>query len=98
VFQLDRADAPQANLELPFPCVWVAPWSPSDGLAPLRDTLVLTVVTCDDDLIDRLVAEPSIGNVHVGNHPTCEMEPGDPQDGYLAEFLMRSKTVVRRKR
>ncbi|UAK30717.1 aldehyde dehydrogenase family protein [Nocardia asteroides] len=98
VFQLDRADAPRANLELPFPCVWVAPWSPSDGLAPLRDTLVLTVVTCDDALIDRLVAEPSIGNVHVGNHPTCAMEPGHPQDGYLAEFLMRSKTVVQRKR
>lgn len=27
VHQLDRPDAPQAVIELPFPCVWVAPWT-----------------------------------------------------------------------
>ncbi|WP_017600504.1 aldehyde dehydrogenase family protein, partial [Nocardiopsis lucentensis] len=95
VHQVARGDAPQTRIELPFPCVWVAPWSPEDGIAPLRDTLALTVVSEDEDLVDRLVAEPSISNVYVGDHPTHWTEPGSPHDGYLAEFLMRSKSVFR---
>ncbi|MDW8803866.1 aldehyde dehydrogenase family protein [Streptomyces scabiei] len=95
VIQLDRPDAPQLGIELPFPCVWVAPWSPEDGVGPLRNTLVLTVIGGDAQLVGRLVEEPSIGNVHVGDHPTHWMAPGVPHDGHLAEFLMRSKAVVR---
>jgi hypothetical protein len=95
VFQLDRADAPQLRAELPFPCVWIAPWSRSDGLAPLRETLVLTAITADEELIGRLVDEPTIRNLHVGDHPTHVLDPGQPHDGYLGEFLMRSKTFIR---
>jgi hypothetical protein len=98
VFQVDRADAPQLGIELGFPCVWVAPWSPADGVAPLRDTLALTVVGGADRLIGALVDEPSIRNVYAGDCPTCWMRPGVPHDGYLAEFLMRTKAVVRRTR
>ncbi|MGK5637651.1 aldehyde dehydrogenase family protein [Streptomyces sp. URMC 126] len=94
VFQVDRADAPQTRLEMPFPCVWFAPWSRSDGLAPLRDTLVLTALTSDRDLVARLLAEPTIRNLHVGDHPTHVLVPGLPHDGYLGEFLMRSKTFT----
>ncbi|KIF78891.1 aldehyde dehydrogenase [Streptomyces sp. 150FB] len=94
VHQVDSADAPQVGAELPFPCVWVAPWSRADGIAPLRDTLVLTVVTGDGELVDALVAEPTISNVHVGSRATHWHRPGLPHDGYLGEFLMRSKTVV----
>lgn len=95
VFVLDRADAAQARVEMGFPCVWVAPWSPDDGIAPLRDSLVITAFTADDALVDRLVAEPSISNVYVGEHPTHWMRPHVPHDGFLAEFLMRTKGVVR---
>ncbi|MDT6985769.1 aldehyde dehydrogenase family protein [Streptomyces lusitanus] len=95
VHQLVRPDAPQAAVELPFPCVWVAPWTPEDGIAPLRDSLVVTAITRDDTLVDRLLAEPGIANVHVGSHRTYFMDPGLPHDGYLGEFLMRSKSVVR---
>ncbi|MFJ3927273.1 aldehyde dehydrogenase family protein [Streptomyces sp. NPDC090022] len=95
VHRLERSDAPQAGVELPFPCVWVAPWNRSDGIAPLRGSLVVTALTADHDLLDDLIAEPTIGNVHAGDHPTYWMGPGLPHDGYLAEFLMRSKTVVR---
>ncbi|GGK76276.1 aldehyde dehydrogenase family protein [Streptomyces flaveus] len=95
IHQLDRPDAPQAGVELPFPCVWVAPWTPQDGVAPLRNSLVLNAITRDDRLIDRLIAEPTISNVYVGDHRTHFMESGLPHDGYLAEFLMRSKTIIR---
>ncbi|MFF7450314.1 MULTISPECIES: aldehyde dehydrogenase family protein [unclassified Streptomyces] len=95
VHQVDAADAPQVGAELPFPCVWVAPWSREDGIEPLHDTLVLTALTRDEELVDALVAEPTISNVHVGSRATHWHRPGLPHDGYLGEFLMRSKTFVR---
>ncbi|MGF1430243.1 aldehyde dehydrogenase family protein [Kitasatospora sp. LaBMicrA B282] len=95
VHQLDRPDAPQASIELPFPCVWVGPWTPEAGTAPLRDSLVVTVLTEDDRLVDRLLDEPSISNVYRGDHPTYWIRPGVPHDSYLGEFLMRTKTVIR---
>ncbi|MEV6479343.1 aldehyde dehydrogenase family protein [Streptomyces sp. NPDC051576] len=96
VHQVDSAGAPQVGVEVPFPCVWVAPWSRDDGIEPLRDTLVLTVVTEDEALVDALVDEPTISNVHIGAHPTHWHRPGLPHDGHLGEFLMRSKTVYHR--
>jgi acyl-CoA reductase-like NAD-dependent aldehyde dehydrogenase len=95
VHQLDRPDAPQAGIELPFPCVWVAPWTRESGIEPLRDTLVLTAVSHDERLLDELLAEPTISNVYVGDHPTYWIAPGVPHDGYLADFLMRTKAVIR---
>jgi acyl-CoA reductase-like NAD-dependent aldehyde dehydrogenase len=98
VHQLDRPDAPQAGVELPFPCVWVAPWTPADGIAPLADTLVLTAVTGDERFISALLDEPSIGNLYLGDHPTHWTADGLPHDGYLADFLMRAKAVIRDER
>jgi acyl-CoA reductase-like NAD-dependent aldehyde dehydrogenase len=95
VHQLDRSDAPQAGIELPFPCVWVAPWERETGIEPLKDTLVLTAVSHDELLLDELLAEPTISNLYVGDHPTYWIAPGVPHDGYLADFLMRTKAVIR---
>jgi hypothetical protein len=95
VHQLDNPFAEQANIELAFPCVWVAPWTREAGIAPLKHTLVLTAVTRDEELLDELLTEPTIKNLYIGNHPTYWMEPGIPHDGYLGKFLMRSKAVIR---
>jgi acyl-CoA reductase-like NAD-dependent aldehyde dehydrogenase len=95
VHLVDRCDAPQVGIELPFPCVWVAPWSADDGVAPLRDTLALTVCTDDDQLVDRLFDEPSISNIFQDDHPTHWITSGIPHDDYLAAFLMRSKAAIR---
>ncbi|WP_405677678.1 aldehyde dehydrogenase family protein [Streptomyces sp. NBC_00048] len=95
VFQLGRPDDPAAGTEVPFPCVWVCPWNREAWTAPLRDTLVLGAYTADERLIDALLHEPTISNLHIGDHPTHWTETGMPHDGYLADFLMRSKTVLR---
>ena len=95
VFQVDNAAAPQTGVELGFPCVWVAPWSGSEGIQPLRNTLALTAITDDEQLIERLIDEPTIGNVYIGGHPTYWFKPGVPHDSYLADFLMRTKTIIR---
>ncbi|MFE0515307.1 aldehyde dehydrogenase family protein [Streptomyces sp. NPDC058964] len=99
VFQVPDLKGDWHTAELPFPCVWVAPWNRADGTAALRDTLVLGVLSGDGDrdagLVDALVADPTVANVHLGDHPTHWMDRGVPHDGYLGEFLMRTKTVIR---
>jgi hypothetical protein len=95
VHELERSDAPQARVELAFPCVWVAPWTREAGVEPLKETLVLTAITEHAELVDALVSEPTIRNVYVGDHPTWWLEPGVPHDGFLADFLMESKAVIR---
>ena len=91
---MPSADSPAARIELPFPCLWIAPWSPELGTAPLRDTLNLTVLGADTTFVDRLLEEPSILNVFVGPHPTCWSGPGLPHDGYLANYLMTPKAFI----
>jgi acyl-CoA reductase-like NAD-dependent aldehyde dehydrogenase len=36
VHLLAAPDPAKLDVELPFPCVWVSPWSRADGIAPLR--------------------------------------------------------------
>jgi acyl-CoA reductase-like NAD-dependent aldehyde dehydrogenase len=95
VHLLGKPDVAKLNVELPFPCVWVAPWSRADGLEPLRHSLVISAITDDDGLIDDLLAEPSIANVYGGHHPTHRTAPEIPHDGFLADFLMRNKGFIR---
>ncbi|WP_327253943.1 aldehyde dehydrogenase family protein [Streptomyces sp. NBC_01244] len=98
VHQLERSDDPRTGLEMPFPCVWVAPWSRAQGIAPLRGSLVVSVLGPDADtgpLVDELLAEPTVSNVYTGSRPTYWIRPGVPHDGFLSEFLMRTKTAAR---
>jgi hypothetical protein len=95
VHLLAGADVAKLNVELPFPCVWIAPWSRADGLAPLRHSLVINAITGDDDMIDGLLAEPTIANVYRGHHVTHHTAPAIPHDGFLADFLMRNKGMLR---
>jgi acyl-CoA reductase-like NAD-dependent aldehyde dehydrogenase len=69
VHQLDSPNARQANIELAFPCVWVAPWTRAAGIASFKHTLVLTAVTRDEELLDELLAEPTITNLYIGEPP-----------------------------
>ena len=61
---------------------------------PLRHSLVITAITTDDELIDDLLAEPTVTNVYRGQVPTHYAAPHIPHDGFLADFLMRNKGFV----
>jgi acyl-CoA reductase-like NAD-dependent aldehyde dehydrogenase len=95
VHLLSHPDAELLNIELPFPCVWVSPWSPDDGLGAFRGSLLVNAITGDEDLIDCLVDEAGVTNVYSGRYPTYFAAPGIPHDGFLADFLMRCKGFVR---
>jgi acyl-CoA reductase-like NAD-dependent aldehyde dehydrogenase len=94
VHLLATPDPARLNIELPFPCVWVSPWSRTDGIAPLRNSLVLNAITTDDQLVDALVDEPTVTNVYRGRHATRYTAPHIPHEGFLADFLMRNKGFI----
>ncbi|MBX7433432.1 aldehyde dehydrogenase family protein [Mycobacterium sp. Y57] len=96
VHLLERPDPRILGAELPFPCVWVAPWSRADGLAPLRHSLVITAITSDEQLLDRMVHDPTVANVYRGDVATHHSTPQIPHDGFLADALMRNKGFVSR--
>jgi acyl-CoA reductase-like NAD-dependent aldehyde dehydrogenase len=96
VHRLTSPDLATINVELPFPCVWVAPWTRADGVAPLRNSLVLNAITSTPELIDELVDEPSVVNLYVGPHVTHHAAPHIPHEGFLADFLMRNKGFIPR--
>ena len=85
----------QLNIELPFPCAWVSSWSRQAGMEPLRHSLVVTAITGDEELIDELLAEPTVTNVYCGHHPTFFAAPEIPHDGFLADVLMSNKGFIR---
>ncbi len=95
VHLLERPDIDTLNTELAFPCVWITPWSRADGLVPLMDSLVINAITDDEALIDDLLNEPTVANVYSGRHLTSYAAPDVPHDGFLADFLMRTKGVIR---
>jgi len=96
VHLLATPDVDKLNTELAFPCVWISPWSRSDGIEPLRHSLVLNAITTDEDLIDDLVNEPNRDQcVSPGTTATYYTTPTTPHDGYLADFLMRNKGFIR---
>ncbi|MGL5442955.1 MAG: aldehyde dehydrogenase family protein, partial [[Mycobacterium] stephanolepidis] len=95
VHLLARPDGGPLNTELAFPCVWISPWTRADGLTPLRHSLVVNAITKDEQLIDDLLNEPTVANVYSGRHLTSYAAFDVPHDGFLADFLMRTKGVVR---
>ncbi len=95
VHLMAEPDVDKLNVELPFPCVWVSSWSRGAGMEPLRHSLVVTAITGDEELIDGLLAEPTVTNVYCGNHPTYYGAPEIPHDGFLADVLMRNKGFIR---
>jgi acyl-CoA reductase-like NAD-dependent aldehyde dehydrogenase len=95
VHLLPGPDVDKLNTEMAFPCVWVSAWSRGDGLEPLRHSLVVNAISGDEGLIDDLVGDPTVANVYSGRHPTYYAAPEIPHDGFLADFLMRTKGVIR---
>ncbi|MEC4019659.1 aldehyde dehydrogenase family protein [Streptomyces sp. H27-D2] len=94
VLAADRADHPDLGTELPFPFVIVAPWTEADGTAPMRDSLVLNLLTDREDIAERAVREPSVRKVTRGAVLPWTAVAGIPHDDNYTQFLLEPKGVV----
>ncbi|WP_058042242.1 aldehyde dehydrogenase family protein [Streptomyces roseifaciens] len=91
VMWVDRSDHPGLRTELPFPCVWVAPWRAGEGLGPLDDSLALTLLTENDVLVAEALDAPTVRTVIHGKVTGWWADPYLPHDGYLGQFLREAR-------
>lgn len=94
VMCVDRSDHPGLGGELPFPCVWVAPWRPSEGIGPLDGSLALTLLTDNAALVAEALGAPGVRTVLHGRVPDWWKDPFLPHDGYLAQFVQEARGFV----
>ncbi|RLU79322.1 hypothetical protein CTZ27_37420 [Streptomyces griseocarneus] len=87
VMCVDSSDHPGLRTELPFPCVWVAPWRADEGIGPLEDSLALTLLTENDALVAEALQTPSVRTVIHGKVTGWWKDPYLPHDGYIGQFL-----------
>jgi acyl-CoA reductase-like NAD-dependent aldehyde dehydrogenase len=86
----DSPEHPLANREFLFPFAAVVKVSP-DELArmpePLGRTLVVTALTADRTLVDRLIASSLVDRLNVGSIATNVISWDQPHEGNLFEHL-----------
>ncbi|MFF5860047.1 aldehyde dehydrogenase family protein [Streptomyces sp. NPDC012751] len=92
VVELASARDPLLSYELPFPCVWVAPFERT-AVDVLDGSLVLSLLTGDRRLVAAATELTGVSNVYLGR-PTSWTHPDVPHDGFLGEFLMRAKGLA----
>jgi acyl-CoA reductase-like NAD-dependent aldehyde dehydrogenase len=84
------ADHPLANREFLFPyaaVVGVTPDQMRQMPAPMGKTLVVSALTRDRRLIDRLLASPLVDRLNVGAIPTNQISWDQPHEGNLFDHL-----------
>jgi hypothetical protein len=80
------------SYEVPFPCVWVAPFE-RGAVDALDGSLVLSLHTEDMGLVAEATELTAVSNVY-RSRPTSWIHPDVPHDGFLGEFLMRAKGLA----
>jgi hypothetical protein len=90
---VESAQDAKVQRELPFPCVTVAPFNVQNDYEVLSNSLVVTVLSRQQDMITKLARDASIANIYVGKIPTTWMDFRIPHDGYLADFLMCNRGI-----
>ena len=95
----ESADHPLANREFLFPFAAVVKVTPDD-MRRLPDamgkTLVVTALTEDRALLDRLLASPLVDRLNVGPIATNQISWDQPHEGNLFEHLYARRSFQAR--
>jgi acyl-CoA reductase-like NAD-dependent aldehyde dehydrogenase len=86
----DSPEHPLANREFLFPFASVVAVQPGDMQRmphPLGKTLVVTALTADRGLVNRLLESPHVDRLNVGAIPTNQISWDQPHEGNLFEHL-----------
>ena len=86
----DSVDHPLANREFLFPYASVVKVSAEEMdrmPAPMGKTLVVTALTGNRQLVDKLLASPHVDRLNVGPIPTNVISWDQPHEGNLFEHL-----------
>lgn len=91
----DAADHPLANKEFMFPFASVVTTAPETIPEILGPSLVVTAITSDPKLINKLVNSPQVDRLNVGPVPTSVVNWDQPHEGNLFEHLYARRAFQR---
>ncbi len=87
VIHCERRDHPLANREFLFPFASVVEVPENEIPMALGPTLVVTAITENPKLIERLVTSPLVGRLNLGPIPTPQIRWDQPHEGNLFDHL-----------
>lgn len=87
VVLVDGPEHSLANREFLFPYASVVPVAQEDIPAALGPSLVVTAITRDRALMQRLLSSPNVGRLNLGAVPTCRISWDQPHEGNLFDHL-----------
>ncbi|MBM3840317.1 MAG: aldehyde dehydrogenase family protein [Verrucomicrobia bacterium] len=93
VIRCASPDRALANTEFMFPFVAVVACPQEQMLDQIGHTLVCTTITEDEDWQRRLIDSPQIDRLNLGPIPTTRINPLQPHEGNLFNFLFRSRAL-----
>ena len=87
IVQCDSPEHPLANREFLFPFASVVTVNQDDVPRVLGPSLVVTAITHDRKLINRLLSSPDVGRLNLGAIPTQRISWDQPHEGNLFDHL-----------
>lgn len=91
----ETSDHPLANKEFMFPFASVVTAAPEMIPEVLGPSLVVTAITSDSKLINKLVNSPHVDRLNVGAVPTSVVSWDQPHEGNLFEHLYARRAFQR---
>jgi acyl-CoA reductase-like NAD-dependent aldehyde dehydrogenase len=87
IVQVDSPEHPLANREFLFPFASVVEVNLDEIPEALGPSLVVTAITKDQKLIDKLIASPHVDRLNIGPIPTMKIAWDQPHEGNLFDHL-----------
>jgi hypothetical protein len=91
----EAATHPLANREFLFPFASVVRVNPDQIPEVLGPSLVVTAITNDAKLIQKLIASPNVDRLNIGPVPTNQVSWDQPHEGNLFEHLYARRAFQR---
>ncbi len=79
--------------EFPFPFITVTEVAYEEIIDAASGSLVVTLLSEDEKLYRDLLLCPDIAKVYCGTIPTTYIDFDEPHDGFISEFLFRTKAL-----
>jgi hypothetical protein len=95
VLYCESAEHALANREFLFPFASVVRVRPEEIPEALGPSLVVTAITEDEGLIERLLASPLVDRLNVGPVSTMQIAWDQPHEGNLFEHLYARRAFQR---
>lgn len=95
IIHVESHEHPLANREFLFPFASVVEVKPEEMPEAFGPSLVVTAITNDQKLINRLVASPHVDRLNIGPIPTMKIAWDQPHEGNLFEHLYARRAFQR---